>query len=136
MKTVFLRVIEADDKAAALQSAIREAEVAQGKHRFDVDTAGFVAVPRSPFAYWITPKLVSIFQEFPVLEGQLGSVKGGVITYDDFRFVRLCSEAEAFSVQRQDWTNLNKGGRSSKFFFSFYLLINWRQNARELRAYY
>ena len=38
MKTVFLRVLEADDKAAALLAAIREPESgARGRQRFEVD---------------------------------------------------------------------------------------------------
>ena len=38
MKTVFLRVLEADDKATALLAAVREPERAKGRQRFEVDT--------------------------------------------------------------------------------------------------
>ena len=51
MKTVFLRVLEADDKALALLQAVREPEQARGKKRFDVDPTSFGSVPRSPFVY-------------------------------------------------------------------------------------
>src|SRR3954451_12089482 len=45
-KTVFLRALEADDKAAALLTAIREPEAAQGRQYFELDAARFAAVPR------------------------------------------------------------------------------------------
>jgi hypothetical protein len=35
MKTVFLRVVEAEDKAAALLAAIREPNSARGRQRFE-----------------------------------------------------------------------------------------------------
>ena len=53
MKTVFLRALEADDKAATLRAAIREPAAARGKQFFEVATGSFAAIPRSPFAYWV-----------------------------------------------------------------------------------
>ena len=41
MKTVFLRAVEADDKAAALRTAITDPAAALGRIRFDVDTESF-----------------------------------------------------------------------------------------------
>ena len=47
MKTVFLRALEANDKAAALLDAITTPLEALGRTRFDVDTESFALVPRS-----------------------------------------------------------------------------------------
>jgi hypothetical protein len=41
MKTVFLRALEASDKAEALRAAIRAPAVARGRQHFEVDPAGF-----------------------------------------------------------------------------------------------
>ena len=57
MKTVFLRVLEAEDKAVALRAAIYDQEAARGKQRFEIDVASFSAVPRSPFAYWVSRRV-------------------------------------------------------------------------------
>jgi hypothetical protein len=46
--TTFLRVLEADDKAAALLAAIHAPQAAQGKQHFEVDPASFASVPRRP----------------------------------------------------------------------------------------
>jgi len=68
MKTVFLRVLDADDKGAALRAAIADSEVTQSKQRFEVDVTSFGAVPRSPFAYWISERLRRLFVELPSFE--------------------------------------------------------------------
>ena len=57
MTTVFLRALEADDKAAALREAIRAPVGAEGRTRFEVDAAAFASVPRSPFAYWVSERV-------------------------------------------------------------------------------
>ena len=41
MKTIFLRALEADDKAEVLRIAIREPAASLGKTRFDVDIRKF-----------------------------------------------------------------------------------------------
>jgi len=43
MKTVFLRVLEADDKAAALLAAIHDPSTAHGKQRFEVNSSSFAS---------------------------------------------------------------------------------------------
>ena len=53
MKTVFLRALEADDKAASAARRNPRDPEARGKQRFEVDAASFAAVPGSPFAYWV-----------------------------------------------------------------------------------
>ena len=63
MKTIFLRALEADDKAQCLLDAIRKPSKSFGTQRFEVDAALFAAVPRSPFAYWIGDNLRRPFAE-------------------------------------------------------------------------
>ena len=50
MKAVFLRLLDADDKAATLRAAIMEPASARHR-RCEVDPASFVALPLSSFAY-------------------------------------------------------------------------------------
>src|SRR5688572_16438161 len=88
MKTLFLRAIEADDKAALLREAIRTPVSAQGKTRFVIETDDFAIVPNSPFTYWVRPHLRELFGELPALEMNGRMAKQGLATADDFRFVR------------------------------------------------
>ncbi len=135
MKTVFVRVLEADDKATALLDAVREPERARGRHRFEVDTTSFASVPRSPFAYWVSERIRGLFLEGHALESlELSrSARRGVGTNDDFRFLRLW-----FEVQRvaHGWISLAKGGMFSRFYASLPLVVYWREAGAEMRAFF
>ncbi len=66
MKAIFLRVIEAEDKAEALKQAIADRA---SPLRFEVDLASFDAIARSPFAYWASERVrVRCFEELPRFE--------------------------------------------------------------------
>ncbi len=134
-KTVFLRAVEADDKAQALESAIRRPGLGLTARRFDVDLANFAAVPRSPFAYWVGSKLRSLYSELPRLESSGRTARQGLVTVDDFRFVRLSFEVAPHSVTSGRWRGLAKGGAYSKFFADIALVVTWGQAQRELEAY-
>jgi hypothetical protein len=88
LRTVFLRVLDTDDKAATLREAIRNPQVFLGSRRFDVDGLSFSAVPRSPFAYWVSDSLRALFGFLPSFEAKQRTVKQGLATADDFRFLR------------------------------------------------
>ena len=93
MKTVFLRALEAEDKAAALCAAISDPAATQGRLRFEVDPESFASVPRSPFAYWVSDRVRRLFTELPPFEAEGRTAKQGLATADDFRFVRAWWEA-------------------------------------------
>ena len=65
VKTVFLRVLEADDKAAALRNVIRQPDLLRDKQYFEVRAADFATVPKSPFAYWVSERVRQLFAELP-----------------------------------------------------------------------
>lgn len=135
MKTIFLRVLEAEDKATALLAAVREPERARGRQRFEVDTTSFASVPRSPFAYWVSERVRGLFLEGHALESlELSrSARRGVGTNDDFRFLRLW-----FEVQRvaHGWISLAKGGVFSRFYASLPLVLYWREAGAQMRAFF
>jgi hypothetical protein len=135
--TTFFRVLDVDvaEKADALRAAVRGSS-GDSNRQFDVDPTEFAHVPRSPFSYWVSSTVRGLFRTKPRLEGTLALARGGAKTYDDFRFVRLMWEAPVVSNNDDGWTPLNKGGGPGKFYFRFYLCINWRRDAAELRAFY
>jgi len=133
MKTVFLRALEADDKAAALLAAIREPEPVRGRQRFEVDPATFASVPRSPFAYWVSERVLGLFTALDALQaGGRIAVSGGK-TLDDFRWIRATWELGPHS--REGWVGYAKGGKYSRFYSDIYLLLDWRRGAGALKAY-
>jgi hypothetical protein len=126
MKTVFLRVLESDDKAAALLTAIKEPHVVRGRQRFEVDSRSFGAVPRSPFAYWVSEGLIQKFKEADPVESGNRTAKIGPSTGDDGRYVRCWWEIDP-TVNRPEieWVPFAKGGSYSPYYADVYLVISW-----------
>jgi len=132
MKTVFLRVLEAEDKATALLATIRDSEAARRKQRFDVDPTSFASVPRSPFAYWVSERLRRLFKELPPFEAEGRVAKQGLATADDFRFVRVLWEVPPALIGEQ-WFPFAKGGNFSPFYADVYLAVNWERSGEEIK---
>src|SRR5271165_242402 len=134
MKTIFLRVLEADDKAVALRAAIREPGATVGRQRFEVEAESFSAVPRSPFAYWVSVRLRQLFKELPLFEVKGRTAKQGLATADDFRFVRgWWAVPPRYLGER--WFPFAKGGKFAPFYADVFLSLDWRADGHEMKAW-
>lgn len=130
MRTVFLRVIEADDKAAALLAAIGESTSDQASRRFEVDRESFSVVPRSPLAYWVGPTVLDCYRRFARFEadGRIARITNPV--GDNDRFVRtwwepgICARDHGREVDEQ-WVPLCKGGAFAPFYDDPHLVVRW-----------
>jgi hypothetical protein len=138
MITVFLRVLEElNDKESALKSAIRNPQAALGRQRFDVDVNSFAAVPRSPFAYWVSDRLRGLFKALPLFETEGRTAKQGLATADDFRFVRSWWAVPPRRIGLADgiWFPFAKGGKVSPFYADIYLMVNWDAKGEALDSF-
>ena len=88
MKTIFLRALEADDKATALRAAIKKSTSAGGQQRFEVDPSSFALVYGSPFSYWVSDRIRGLFKSHPPFEARDRIVRQGGVTGNDARFLR------------------------------------------------
>src|SRR5262245_57599404 len=112
MKTVFLRVLDAQDKASALLNAIQRGSKALGEGWFEIAPSTFPDLPGSPFAYWLGPSVMAIFQRVAWKSAITRESKNGLGTLNDFRFVRGAMEVRFSSVSRDmAWCGFSKGGR-------------------------
>jgi hypothetical protein len=137
MKTVFLRALEADDKAAALRTAIREPAAALGRQRFEVDPASFVSVPRSPFGYWVSARMRALFRDELSLEAEGRTAKRGPSTSDDFRYVRCWWAVQLTSAHGHGaWKYFAKGGKFSPFYADVYLVVDWEPRRRTFLGFF
>lgn len=127
--TIFIRVLEAEDKAEALLSSIKDQ---QSTTRYLVNPRSFGQVPGSPFAYWVSNEVRDIFTHLPAFEAEERSVKQGLATADDFRFVRAWWEVTEAQIGSR-WFDFAKGGTFSPFYADVHLLVNWEQSGREIR---
>jgi hypothetical protein len=124
MKTIFLRVLEVDDKATALLRAIREPDRANGRQRFEVEAKSFASVPRSPFAYWVSESLLRLFASADPLHLNQRLVVSTNPLNDDFRYVRSWWEA-APNALGSVWMPWAKGGSYSPIYYDIDTTIRW-----------
>jgi hypothetical protein len=142
MNTIFLRVLDADDKAVALRGAICEPEAARGRHRFEVDVADFAALPRSPFAYWVSKRLRRLFKEVPSFASGGREAWMGLSSGSDTQWLRLFWEIPANlqgrsrrRSQTRNWVPLAKGGEFARFYPRLHLLVDWSSDGGRLGAW-
>jgi hypothetical protein len=134
VKTIFLRLLDVEDKSASLHEAIQNATGACSKQRFEVDPRAFSAVVRSPFAYWVSERVRNQFLAHQPLEvPSLNRIaRRGVGTNDDFRFLRLWFET---TQTRLGWPPLAKGGEFAYYYSAFPLVLDWGDQGAALRAF-
>ncbi|MDG6251402.1 hypothetical protein, partial [Methanocalculus sp.] len=119
---------------------------------FPTDPEKFSMVPGSPFAYWVSDQLRQLFVDLPSFEGNGRTVKQGLATADDFRFVRAWWEVnpagvvggtsettpDEFRAQTftgKKWVPFAKGGDYSPYYADFHLLVNWDKDGKEIKDF-
>lgn len=129
--TYFVRLLDYGDKNAALIDACKD--VRSGVDRANVFQANprfFFDVPGTPFAYQASHETRSIFRELSSFESNGRSVKQGLATADDFRFVRVWWETLPLSPL---WFGYAKGSIFSPFYCDIRTQVNWRGNGGEIK---
>lgn len=135
MTTPFLRLLKSEDKEAALASSIASLRsgMPDSSTVFSLDPNKFSKVPNSPFAYWVDDDIRELFASLKQLEGENYSVRLGVSTKNDVRFVRLWFECVISNHGK--WYTYANGGSFSKFYYPYLAVINGKDKFRELEQY-
>jgi hypothetical protein len=86
-KTVFIRLLQSDDKAAALSEGVTGVSAGTDASAtvHDVDIVSFRQVPGSPFAYWVIERTRALFKDLPPFESSGRRLRLGDHPSDDFR---------------------------------------------------
>ena len=104
----------------------------------------FETVPGLPIAYWISDSIRGAYQSGKAL-GELAAPRKGNSTSDNNRFLRLWHEVEnnhmnigAIGIDIEDscvkrWYPYNKGGGYRKWYGNNEYLIDWYNDAEEIR---
>jgi hypothetical protein len=132
--TTFLRLLEVlRDKGGTLREAIASPESYKVRQRFEVNPKSFRTVPGAPFAYWVSDAMRRLYASDSSFGSNGRSVRVGLQTSDDFRFVRAWWEVDPHHLGKS-WFLFAKGGKYSPFYSDIYLCVNWEPGARELWA--
>lgn len=137
------------DKENGLIECIKSSS-AQGA--FAANPSRFDDIPNHSFAYWLNPSYRRCFVEQNQFDCETRTVKQGLATADDFRFIRAWWEVPAASVCPPDkhpescltpycimgdyrWSPFSKGGKFSPFYAEIIHVINWNRHGLELRSF-
>ena len=146
--TYFHLVKEPDSEAKRLRFEQILARSRVGKPDpavFRYHQADFNSIPCSPWVYWITPRLRRVFVELPKL-GEIAQLKQGLITADNFRFLRfwweMGSEHIGFRFEDIDsaraskmrWFPYLKGGNFNRWYGNQEYCVNWAYDGAEIKA--
>lgn len=131
------RLFHADEPAEPLAGAV----VALGNGEapqdlYAVEPASFQQIPNAPFAYWVSERIRRLFVELPAFEGEGRTVRQGLATANDFRFVRTAWETPAeLQSKGVTWYPFAKGGSYSPYYADLYLKVNWGGDGAECKEY-
>ena len=92
-------------------------------------------LPSSKLLYFISGRMASLLSSTSRFEPEIGTVRKGLTTFDDFRFLRLRWEVPSRSVGRgKIWELFAKGGKYNNYYADVHLLVKRGSGARELAA--
>nr|WP_268886775.1 BREX-1 system adenine-specific DNA-methyltransferase PglX [Lacticaseibacillus rhamnosus] len=105
----------------------------------------FAKIPGSPLAYWINDNIVKIFSQTYTI-GDIAPAQRGLTTGDNSLFIRFwwevsmnnvgigfsSSEAKTSDVK---WFPYNKGGLFRKWYGNRELVVNYKNNGKEIRQF-
>jgi len=153
-RCVFFRVLDSQAKSMALLEAL--ASLRQDgpvpDRVFERDPRAFHQLPRSPFAYWASERVIRLFGELPPLEGDGRTLRVGLQTSDDFRFARAWWEVDPKKIltgtrdttpeefrkatfKGKKWVPFAKGGEYSPYYADLHLVVNWMNDGSEIRGF-
>ena len=114
------------------------------KHFYRASAADFMKIPGGPVAYWLSQKVLDIFDAARPLS-ELATLRQGLATSDNNQFVRYWSEVEfnqiGFGVPDRDaavasqrkWFPFNKGGSFRRWAGNTELVVNWKNDGADIK---
>lgn len=115
------------------------------KNRYVACSDNFAKIPGAPVAYWVSENLLSDYQKGKML-GEIVSPRKGNSTSNNNRFLRLWFEVDSNKMNlhckkivREEtiskrWYPYNKGGGYRKWYGNNAYLIDWYNDAFEIRS--
>jgi len=149
----FIRLLSNEAKGAALSDSIKNLEKGETSSAlYPVAPEKFSLIPGSPFAYWVSDRIRQLFVDLPSFEGNGRTVKQGLATADDFRFVRAWwevypdqivtgtsemapEEFRAKTFAGRKWVPFAKGGEYSPYYADMHLVVNWEKNGEDVKEW-
>lgn len=110
---------------------------------YRASSSDFNKIPGSPIAYWVSERFKECFSN-GIRLSEVAVPRKGFSTGNNDKFLRqwyetaisnveLCGRID--SVSRKTWFPCNKGGEFRKWYGNNFIIVNWRDNGRELKNF-
>lgn len=125
----FFRLVVEKDKQIKLQEACKGSF--DRKVNFVVDASSFRRIEGSPYCYWVDEDIVKKIAH-PGIDPEAASVKVGLQTGDDFRYLRNFWEVP---TTNEAWKPYSKTEEAIAWHSPINLMVNWKDNGHELKNF-
>jgi hypothetical protein len=121
------------EKRIEIKEAIRSLSSVDEVKVIKVPWTRLALTPSKKFLYYLPDTIFDLLQSKQVFEPQIGTIREGGRTFDDYRFVRLLWEVSPESIgKNRTWEPLAKGGPFAKYYGQIHLLVNWGDDGAQL----
>lgn len=147
---VFFRLVKepgAERKRSAFEEAVGRRQRGEPDSRvYEYRQADFASIATSPWVYWLTAGIRSLFVKLPTLES-IAEARVGLQTSDNYRFLRNwwevrtanvafnCESQGESSSRPEKWYPYMKGGTFLRWYGNQEHVINYGQNGVEIKAH-
>jgi len=154
----FIRCLMVPNKQdLILQSVTNLSNGQPTENIFFINPNEFSRIEGAPYCYWISTRTIRQVSKYPKLEGNYGTVRVGLQTGDDWRFLRNVWEIPAALIgpgPRQSWDQNNiresclsdfesqkkwafysKTDSALPWFSPLTLVVNWGENGDEVKNF-
>lgn len=147
-KSVFIRLVDIKDTQEK-EMAMLSAKDNNNKLYFITVVDSFKAIPGMPIAYWVSDKVISIYERSKSIS-DFGKPCKGIDTGDNERFLRLWHEVKENTtffgsskpinltnkeIFNKSWFPYNKGGQFRRWFGNNEYVIFWKENGNALKSF-
>lgn len=110
LRALYSPALAKGTELASVGNHLRREGAGSRPSSFIVDSTSFAHIPGSPFAYRISDKVQCIYRGLPRFEDVAGTVRQGLTTSDDFRFLRARWEVNERALSAATTENEAGGG--------------------------
>ena len=156
-EAIFFRELNSEDKNSGIVRSVEQfRHGALGQNYFTRNPSDFLAFEDAPYIYWISSDVARKIAAKAAIDPLACSIKVGLQTGNDFRFLRLWWEvqpadlvvpdrnaaaselqSQCLSLSKQSrWAWYSKTESASPILSSIHACVNWHDDGREIKAFH
>lgn len=130
-EAVYVKLDKYDNPSAKRNALISGANI------FHSSTKENYQIEGAPLSYWLPRPMLPLFSGSPLSSDFI--CRAGMQTGDNEQFIRFWYEPRSSFVDHfskgTKWFSYNKGGPQRKWYGNIDLVVNWKENGRDIKAF-